>query len=363
MEQNVVSEKDQNVVNMTAYSDPTSDPTSGPTSNPMGDPTSNPASASGEQTALTYKIVVDSTADFTRAMWKDLSNDVLIVPLHLDPPELEKLTLDKYYKYLRDHKSDEDRVHTSSGTINDAQGVIGRAFSEGYDVIYLTMAQSLSQGSYRVAKMAAENMRLKYPERKIMVLNSGCASTGLGLLVERLVKKRLPYNKAIEFVYNQAPKIIHIFTVDNFSSLINGGRFDEASKSLSVRILSWKPVQKILQVLGIFVKIIIGFYDDENGIKTMMPLRVKWGKKQLVNGFIKEILRYLPETPDTSPDIVIAYAGDDGFSDKLHSALYDRYPDIYQRTREARIGKVMGTHCGETATAVFFWGTRKLTKH
>ena len=311
---------------------------------------------------INYKIVVDSTADFTREMWKRLKKDVITVPLHLEPIGLEKLSLNKYYKYLREHKDDEIPVRTSSGTLHDAQSAIGQAFSQGYDVIYITMSRHLSQGSYRIAKIAAGNMRLKYQERKVTVLDSGCASTGLGLLVERLVEKRLSYDEAVDFVRNEAPKIIHIFTVDNFSSLIKGGRFDDASRSLAVRMLMWKPMQKLLQLMGIFAKIIIGFYDNNLGEKTMMPLKVKWGQRRLIKGFVREILRYLPEEPETTPDITIAHAGNGDLADKIYSALREQVPGTPGRIRLGRIGKVMGAHCGETATAVFFWGTRKLTK-
>ena len=309
-----------------------------------------------------YKIIVDSTADFTRDMWQKLKDDVMLVPLHLEPAELEELSLDKYYKYLRTHGSDEDHVQTSSSTLDEAQSVIGRAFAEGYDVIYLTMARSLSRGSYQIATMASERMQVKYLKRKITVMDSGCASTGLGLLVERLVERHLPYNEAIKFIRDEAPKIIHIFTVDNFTSLIKGGRFDEASRSLAVRMLTWKPVQKLLRLMGIFAKIIIGFYDGV-GEKSMMPLRLKLGRKRLIKGFIREIRRYLPEESPATPDIIIAYAGDKELADKIYDALYIQAPGLPSRVRFGRIGKVMGAHCGETATAVFFWGTRKLTKN
>ena len=109
------------------------------------------------------------------------------------------------------------------------------AFSEqlsaGNDVLYLGVSSGIS-GCTSFAASAAEEEAPRHPGRTIRVLDTRCASGGLGLLVWLTVcekRRGATLAEAAEFAERTAPGIAHRFTVDDLTYLRRGGRISAAS--------------------------------------------------------------------------------------------------------------------------------------
>ena len=106
-----------------------------------------------------------------------------------------------------------------------------KVLSSGRDLLYIAFSSGLS-GSYNNLNLVAQDMRSKYPDRKIVVIDSLCASLGQGLLVDYAVKMR-DEGKSIDEVamWAEANKLglNHWFTVDSLSHLRRGGRVTGAA--------------------------------------------------------------------------------------------------------------------------------------
>ncbi len=59
----------------------------------------------------------------------------------------------------------------------------------GKDILHVTLSSGIS-GVYNSAKLAAEDLSTEYPERKIYIVDSLAASSGYGLLMDKLSELR-----------------------------------------------------------------------------------------------------------------------------------------------------------------------------
>ena len=137
---------------------------------------------------MSYRIVTDNCCDFPTAMYEEL--DLAVVPLvvrfqNKEVSQYSEKWLKKMYAGMR-----EGEVATTSAV--NPQGweeVIESVLAEGKDALVLTFSSGLST-TYQSAVIAATELAEKYPDRKIRVVDTLCASLGQGLLVWHAGKKR-----------------------------------------------------------------------------------------------------------------------------------------------------------------------------
>ncbi len=97
---------------------------------------------------------------------------------------------------------------------------------EGKDILYLGFSGGLST-TCNCGRIAAEELAEKYPERKIIVVDTLCASAGQGLLVRLVVDKKAAgatIEEAAQYAEDTKLGVAHWFTVDDLEYLKRGGR-------------------------------------------------------------------------------------------------------------------------------------------
>ena len=81
----------------------------------------------------------------------------------------------------------------TTAQVNPDQGkeLYRKYLDQGLDVLYIAFSSGLS-GTYNSMRIAADEIREEYPDRKLIVIDSLCASLGEGLLVHyaMLLKKQ-----------------------------------------------------------------------------------------------------------------------------------------------------------------------------
>ena len=136
-----------------------------------------------------YQIVTDSCCDFTREQYKKLKLVWVPLTLRYKGAEMDSLTepaeLHDFYDGVRSGE-----MPTTSAVNPDAwERAMEGALKEGRDVLCLAFTGALST-TYQSAVIAANELREKYPERKIIVVDTLCAALGQGLLVWHACRKR-----------------------------------------------------------------------------------------------------------------------------------------------------------------------------
>ena len=138
---------------------------------------------------MTYQIITDSCCDFTEAMYRKY--DVLSVPLTVTyngeshTNFSDEAAVKAFYDELRSGVT----ATTAAANPDDWYQTIRPVLEQGKDALVLTFSSALST-TYQSAVIAAQELREKYPQRTINVVDTMAAALGQGLLVWYACQKR-----------------------------------------------------------------------------------------------------------------------------------------------------------------------------
>lgn len=132
---------------------------------------------------------------------------------------------------------------TAQINLEDAKSKLLPILEEGNDVLAIMFSSALS-GTFNSVRLAAEELAEKFPDQKIIVIDSLCASSGLGLLVDRAVGYKdagMNLEECAAQIREDILHIAHLFTVDDLFHLHRGGRVSVTAAVVG-SMLGIKPV-------------------------------------------------------------------------------------------------------------------------
>lgn len=291
---------------------------------------------------INYKILTDTGCDLPFELLKENAVDVIGMVVNFNGEEYiednwKKINIEDYYNALRAGA----QPTTSQITPTRFYDFFKPSLEKGEDILYIGFSSTLS-GTFGSANIAKEMLLEKYPERTIELIDSNCASVGVGLLVLSAVQKKLantPLDELIVWLENAKQNINHIFTVDDLNHLKRGGRVSGFSATVGT-MLSIKPI----------------LYMSEEG-KLLNIDKVKGRKKSIhvmSEYFGKGILEDLTST------VIIAHGNCDDDAALLKKLIEDNY-DI-KNVLVVPLGMTIGAHTGANViNMVFFGKPRELT--
>ena len=212
-----------------------------------------------------------------------------------------------------------------------------RALSAGDDVLYVGMSGGIS-GTAQAAVIAAGELTEKYPERRIVTIDTYAASLGEGLQVleaAELLRAGRSFEEVGDRILARRPHMCQFFTVDDLNYLKRGGRISGAA-ALVGSVLGIKPILR----------------GDETG-HIVSCGKVRGNKKayaELADYFDKRAL-------DKTARIGIAHADNREGTDYLLGLLRER--GFTGECLEVYYEPVTGAHVGPGTVALFFYGTEK----
>lgn len=287
-----------------------------------------------------YVILTDSSADLDQKMVEELGLDVLPLTFLLeeksyhDYPDGREMNPKDFYQKVRDGAM----PTTNAVNVGQATDFIEPYLKGGKDVLFLAFSSGLSS-TYSSIKMAGEELGEKYPERKVYVVDTLCASLGQGLLVWHAVQHKKA-GESIEEVRDWVEKnklnLCHWFTVNDLMHLKRGGRVSAAT-ALVGTMLSIKPVLHM---------------DNEGHLINMTKAR---GRKASLNAIADKVGELGVDAANQTMFIC--------HSDCIDDAHYvaDRVKEKYgtQNFYFNYIGPVIGAHTGVGCVSVFFLGKER----
>jgi DegV family protein with EDD domain len=203
------------------------------------------------------------------------------------------------------------------------------------DILYIAFSSNLS-GSYNSSRIAMEELKEKYPSRKIVIVDSLCASMGEGLLVH-LAKQKMNagcgFDELAKWVEDTKQKVCHWFTVDDLNHLQRGGRVSKASAFIGT-LMNIKPVLNV----------------DENG-KLIARDKVR-GRKQALDALVEKMAKYA-ENP-SEQTIFISHGDCLADAEYVAEKIKERFG--VEKAMINYIGPVIGAHAGPGTVALFFLG-------
>lgn len=101
-----------------------------------------------------------------------------------------------------------------------------KLLKEGNDILYIGFSSGLST-TYNSARIAAKQLKSKYPDRKIITVDTLAASAGIALFIDLIIEKMesgATIEEAAAYAEELKLHICHWFTVDDLVYLKRGGR-------------------------------------------------------------------------------------------------------------------------------------------
>lgn len=213
-----------------------------------------------------------------------------------------------------------------------------RILAGGTDILYLGFSSGLST-TYNSGRLAAEQVSGKYPDRKILTVDSLSASAGFGLFVYLTVQKKnegATIEEAAAFAEDLRFHLCHWFTVDDLVYLKRGGRISPTLAFVG-NALGIKPVLHM---------------DDEGHLINMFKVR---GRKSSVAALAD---KYGELALDKEGGTVFICNGDcEGDVEELKKILAERYGAKVALVTPT--GTVIGAHSGPGTLALFFVGEHR----
>lgn len=284
-----------------------------------------------------YIIFTDSTCDLDAEHIKDLG--VKTIPLsfvyegksYIDGTGMSNKD---FYNLLREKKNITTSQINTGTFIEEFEPYL----KAKKDILYIAFSSGLS-GTYTSAEIAKTDLLEKYPEQKIIVIDSLCASMGEGLLVHYAAKKKnngATIEELAQWIENNKLNVCHWFTVDDLFHLKRGGRVSSVSALLGT-MLGVKPVLHV----------------DDAG--KLIPMEKVRGRKAALTVLVEHMKNSAKITPD---DVVFISHGDAIDDANFVKELILKEFDV-KEVKINYIGSVIGAHAGPGTIALFFIGQNR----
>lgn len=209
----------------------------------------------------------------------------------------------------------------------------------GLDVVHVTLSSGIS-GTYNSAVAAQGILAEKYPERKIIVVDSLCASAGYGMLVDRLSELRdegLGAQELGAWAEEHKLEIQHWFFSSDLTFFIRGGRISKAA-GLVGGLLKICPVMDVEP-------------DGSLAVKEKIRTKANAMKRDL------QIMEELAQGGlDYDGKVFISQADCDQDAREVATRVEEKFPRIDGPVHIFPIGATIGCHTGPGTVALFFWG-------
>lgn len=287
-----------------------------------------------------YVLITDSSADLSQEMVQELG--VTVLPLsftiqgkvYRNYPDNREMDLPLFYDMLRAG----ELATTSAVNVAEYTQAVEPILQEKKDVLILAFSSGLSS-TYQASVLAAEELREKYPDRKIYTVDTLCASLGQGLLVYLAVQEQRK-GRSIEEVRDWAEStklhLCHQFTVDDLHFLKRGGRIS-ATTAVVGSMLQIKPVLHV---------------DNEGRL-------INIGKARGRQASLKALVDKMEKTVTEEGKKTVFISHGDCRKDAVAVADMVRERFGTQDIRINYVGPVIGAHSGPGTLALFYLGTER----
>ncbi len=289
---------------------------------------------------MSFKIVTDSCANLTDAQIREYDVEIISLKYRIGEKDYdsyikgEKTDFSETYRLLREKAE----ITTSLANRGDCDKVIPKILEDGEDVLILSFSSGLS-GTCQNIMLAAADYKEMYPNRKVIVVDTLCASLGQGMAVHYAVKLKnegKTIEETAEWLEKNKLNICHIFTIDDLFFLKRGGRLSGTSAVVGT-LLGIKPLLHVANDGKLYVT----------------------GKARGRNASIEHLIASLGEkgADIENQDIFIVHGDCEEDAKHIGEEVKKRYK--VKNVVYNLIDPVIAAHAGPGTLAIFFMGKER----
>ncbi len=287
-----------------------------------------------------YVISCCSTADLTKEHFEERDISYICFHFELDgTPYMddlgESIPFDEFYQKMADGAE----TKTSQVNADEFEEYFERFLKEGKDILHVCLSSGIS-GVINSAMIAKEELEKKYPDRRIYIVDSLGASSGYGLLMDKLADLK-DQGKEIEEVYQWAEEhkleVHHWFFSTDLTFFIRGGRISKTAGFVG-------------GILGICPLLNMG----EEG--TLVPRQKIRTKRKVIRAIVDQMEANARDGLEYSGKCYISQSACEEDAKAVADLVEKRFPNLDGKVEINHVGTTIGSHTGPGTVALFFWG-------
>lgn len=256
---------------------------------------------------------------------------------YVDDMGRDPQALPQFYRFLEEGKLPQ----TSQINVGTYLEFFENLLQKG-DLLHIAFTSGQS-GSVHNAMLAAEELREKYPDRKIVVIDSLCSSSGYGMLVDTAADMRdagKSIDEVAQWVLANRNTLHHQFFSSNMTQFRRTGRVSGATAMVAT-IMNICPIMRL---------------DAAGAIKAYGKVR---GKKKAVEATVDAMAEHAQGGVNYDQRCYVCHSQCPEDAQMLITALEERFPRVKGKIRMCDIGTIIGSHSGSGTVAVFFYGDER----
>ncbi|MBE6711290.1 MAG: DegV family protein [Clostridia bacterium] len=291
-----------------------------------------------------YVLSCCSTADLSHEHFT--SRDIAYVCFHYTMDGVERpddlgrsMSFDDFYAAMV-AGADTKTSQVSAGEYMDH---FEKFLKEGKDILHLTLSSGIS-GSHTSAKMAAQMLSEKYPDRKIIVVDSLAASSGFGLLMDKLADLRdegMGIDELAKWAEDNRLNLHHWFFSSDLTFYIKGGRVSKTAGAIG-------------GLLGICPLL------NMDNLGRLIPREKIRPKKRVINRIAEMMKLHANDLTNYSGKCYISHSACFEDARAVADLVEAAFPNLNGKVVINNIGTTIGSHTGPGTVALFFWGDTRI---
>lgn len=210
---------------------------------------------------------------------------------------------------------------------------------QGKDILHVTLSSGIS-GVFNSARLAAQELSEKYPDRKIYVVDSLGASSGYGLLMDKLADLRdegMELSELYQWVEANKLRLHHWFFSTDLTFYVKGGRISQTA-GLVGSVLDICPLLNI------------------DNLGRLIPRYKIRTKKKVINAIVAKMEEHAENGLAYADKCYISQSDCVEDAKAVAALVEQRFPDLKGKVEINYVGTTIGSHTGPGTVALFFWG-------
>lgn len=291
-----------------------------------------------------YIISCCSTADLTKEHFTKRNISYICFHYELNgvqyPDDLGcTISFEKFYATLKDGAE----TKTSQVNVEEFEAYFEPFLQKGLDILHVCLSSGIS-GVINSANLAMSNLLEKYPERKIYIVDSLGASSGYGLLMDKLADLKdegMSIDELHEWVEENKLNLHYWFFSSDLSFYIKGGRVTKTA-GLIGNILNICPLLNM------------------DHIGRLIPRFKIRTKRKVITAIVDKMKEYAEDGLNYSGKCYISHS--DCYEDARAVAdlVEENFPHLCGKVEIYYVGTTIGSHTGPGTVALFFWGEKRI---
>ena len=286
-----------------------------------------------------YILSCCSTADLSKEHFERRNINYICFHYELDgvqyPDDLgQTMPFDKFYQAMVDGAD----TKTSQINAEEFEEYFEPFLKEGNDIIHLCLSSGIT-GVMNSANIAKETMLEKYPDRKIYIVDSLAASSGFGLLMDKLADLRdegMSIDELYSWTEENKLKLQHWFFTSDLTFFVKGGRVSKTSGFVGNML-------NICPLLNVSVE---GKLIPRYKIRT---------KRKVIEAIVKKMEETAENRVDYSGKCYISQSACFDDARAVADLIEARFPKLQEKVQIYDIGTTIGSHTGPGTVALFYW--------